>query len=125
LRDYLTGEKSVQAFLNVLFGLSDLYIVYSERELNKGFADLVLEPFLAQYPAIKYSYLIETKYIKPSESPKQKISQKQIQQLSREAQTQLNHYSSDEKFMKSMGRTTLKKLVLVFRGSKLVYHDEV
>jgi len=59
LRDLINREKAVQAFLNVYLGLSPLYIIHSEKELNKGFADLVLEPFLARFPAIKYSFLIQ------------------------------------------------------------------
>jgi hypothetical protein len=125
LRDLMTGEKSIQAFLNILFGLSDLYIVYSERELNKGFADLVLEPFLTQYPTLKYSYLIEIKYINPLKSKKQQVPQKQIRELTREARSQLDRYCLDEKFKKSIGHTTLKKLVLIFCGSTLVYYNEV
>ncbi|MCX6582470.1 MAG: AAA family ATPase, partial [Candidatus Aminicenantes bacterium] len=62
IRDLITGEKAIQAFLNVYLGLSALYLVYSEKELKKGYADLVLEPFLAQYPGLKYAYLIELKY---------------------------------------------------------------
>jgi hypothetical protein len=36
LRDLITGEKSIQAFLNVYLGLSNLYIIHAEKELNKG-----------------------------------------------------------------------------------------
>ncbi|MCU0288390.1 MAG: AAA family ATPase, partial [Acidobacteria bacterium] len=39
LRDLITGEKSVQAFLNVYLGLSNLFIIHTEKELNKGYAD--------------------------------------------------------------------------------------
>lgn len=63
LRDLITGEKVIQAFLNVYLGLSDLYFIHSEKEINKGFADIVMEPFLLQYPAIKYAYLVEIKYL--------------------------------------------------------------
>jgi hypothetical protein len=124
IRDLIAGEKAIQAFLNVYLGLSALYLVSSERELDKGYADLVLEPFLAQYPGIGYSYLIEIKYIKPSEFKKTKTGRKQIQLLTKEAESQLDGYSKDEKFQKAIGRTTLKKLVLIFAGTRLVYHDE-
>jgi len=123
LRDLITGEKSIQAFLNILFGLSDLYIVYSEKELNKGFADLVLEPFITQYPTIQYSYLMEIKYIHPLKSKNQQTLQKQIDELTVEAHAHLERYSLDEKFKKSIGQTTLKKLLLIFCGSKLVYYN--
>ncbi len=108
IRDLITGEKAVQAFLNVYLGLSSLYLVYSEKELKKGYADLVLEPFLAQYPGLKYSYLIEIKYIKPQGKKKEAMPGK-IKTIKEEAESQLNKYSRDEKFQKAIGQTTLKK----------------
>ena len=122
IRDLITGEKAIQAFLNVYLGLSSLYLVYSEKELEKGYADLVLEPFLAQYPGLKYSYLIELKYIKPSKN--KELTHDQIEKKRKEAESQLNQYGLDEKFQKISGKTTLKKLILIFCGNRMVYHDE-
>ncbi|HLP48794.1 MAG TPA: hypothetical protein VK469_22830 [Candidatus Kapabacteria bacterium] len=48
-----------------------------------------------------------------------------IQALKEEARAQLNRYSLDEKFKKAIGRTTLKKLVLIFCGNRMVHHSEV
>jgi hypothetical protein len=124
IRDLITGEKAIQAFLNVYLGLSALYLVYSEKELEKGYADLVLEPFLAQYPQLKYSYLIEIKYIKPREKKKESTSET-IKKIKEEAESQLHTYCRDEKFQKVIGTTTLKKLVLIFSGHRLVYKGEV
>jgi len=124
LRDLITGEKALQAFLNVYLGLSALYLVYSERELEKGYADLVLEPFLAQYPLVKYSYLFEIKYIKP-QVKKQELTTEKIQKIKEEAASQLNRYGKDEKFRKALGHTTLKKSVLIFCGVELVIYDEI
>ena len=124
LRDLITGEKAIQAFLNVYLGLSPLYLVYSERELKKGFADLVLEPFLAQYPALKYAYLVEIKYIKP-QGKKKDLTPEEIEKIKAEAEGQLDTYSRDEKFRKSINQTTLKKLVLIFSGYRMLYHGEI
>jgi hypothetical protein len=124
IRDLITGEKGIQAFLNVYLGLSALYLVYSEKELKKGYADLVLEPFLAQYPGLKYSYLIEIKYIKPR-GKKKTLPPGEIQEVKEEAESQLDRYSRDEKFQKAIGHTTLKKLVLIFSGNRMVYHAEI
>ncbi len=123
VRDLIDREKALQVFWNVYLGLNSLYIVYSEKELNQGFSDLVIVPMLLQYPAIRYSYLIEFKFIKPSEA-EPKIPREKIQQLKEEAEKQLNRYSLDEKFQKTIGQTTLKKLVLIFCGNRMVYHDE-
>jgi hypothetical protein len=124
IRDLITGEKALQAFLNVYLGLSALYLVYSEKELGKGYADLVLEPFLAQYPQLKYSYLIEIKYIKP-QGKKKALPPEKIKKIKEEAEAQLKRYSLDEKFRKVISQTTLKKLVLIFSGNRLVYHGEI
>lgn len=121
LRDLISGEKSIQAFLHVYLGLSNLYIIHSERELNKGYADLVLEPFIAKYVGIKYSYLIEIKYIKSTDSK----DKKKVEQLKAEARNQLQQYSLDEKFRKSIEKTTLIRLILVFSGHRLIYIGEV
>jgi len=123
LRDLIDREKAVQTFLNVYLGLSPLYIIHSERELNKGFADLVLEPFLAQYPAIKYAYLVEIKYLKAL--PRQmKLDEEKIRSMREDAERQLKQYSLDEKFKNTLGLTKLIKLVLVFCGHRLVYKGE-
>jgi hypothetical protein len=124
LRDLLNSEKAHQVFWNVYAGLSTLYNVYSEKELNQGFCDLVLEPLLANRPGIKYSYLIELKYIRPADFEKEDVEER-IQALRLEAETQLEQYSLDEKFRKSIGQTTLKKLVLIFSGNRMVYHSEI
>ncbi|MDQ1352519.1 MAG: hypothetical protein QG657_2825 [Acidobacteriota bacterium] len=124
LRDLLNSEKAHQVFWNVYAGLSTLYNVYSEKEMNQGFCDLVLEPLLANRPGMKYSYLIELKYIRPSDFEKEDATER-IQALRLEAESQLNRYSLDEKFRKSIGQTTLKKLVLIFSGNRMVHHSEI
>ncbi len=124
LRDLITGEKSIQAFLNVYLGLSNLFIIHTEKELNKGYADIVMEPFTAVYESLKYSYVLEIKYIKPEGKRKKnpaKPAPGVIEKLKTEAEAQLQNYSIDEKFKKSIEKTQVIKLVLIFYGSDLVY----
>jgi len=121
LRDLITGEKSIQAFLNVYLGLSNLYIIHAEKELNKGFADIAMEAFLARYEGIKYSYLLEIKYLKADEKP----PPSKIQKLKAAARKQLKTYSIDKKFKKNLEKTILIKLVLIFSGHELVYRGQV
>ncbi|NIM11427.1 MAG: AAA family ATPase, partial [Candidatus Aminicenantes bacterium] len=121
LRDLVTGEKSIQAFLNVYLGLSDLYIIHSEKELNKGYADLVMEAFLARYAGINYSYILEIKYLKSGS----KRGDPGIQELIQTAEEQLKTYSIDEKYRKTIEKTNLIKLVLIFSGHKLVHIGEL
>jgi Predicted AAA-ATPase/PD-(D/E)XK nuclease superfamily len=121
LRDLITGEKAVQTFLNVYLGLSDLFIVHSEKEMNKGFADLLMEPYNAKYPEIKHSFLLELKYLKAGMKP----GDAKVQQLVTEAEEQVKDYALDEKFSKTIGKTELIKLVLIFSGHEAVYIGEV
>jgi len=122
IRDLMTHEKAMQVFWNVYLGLSQYYIVYTEKEMNQGFADLVMEPLLVQHPAIKYSYLLEIKYITPSK--KKETIKDQVKNKREEAEAQLKQYGNDEKFRKTIGQTTLKKLVLIFCGNRLEYYNE-
>jgi len=121
LRDLIAGEKSIQAFLNVYLGLSSRYIVHTEKELNKGYADIVMEPFAARYEGSKYSYILEIKYIKAGVKP----GDPKIRRLKSEAEEQLRVYSIDEKFGKVIEKTTLVKLVLIFSGHEAVYIGDV
>ena len=119
LRDLITGEKSIQAFLNVYLGLSQLYIIHPEKELNKGFADIVMEPFTARYREMKYAYILELKYLK------KKDTDKKLNSTITMAKEQLKRYSLDKKLEKPFENTTLIKLVLIFSGTELEYIDEV
>lgn len=121
LRDLITGEKFIQGFMHAYLGWSDFYVVHSEKEMNKGYVDLVMEPFLARYEGIAFSYLIEIKYMKSTDGK----YQEKVEQLKTEAEEQLKQYGMDEKFRKNIERTTLIKLVLLFAGHELVYLDEV
>lgn len=119
LRDFITGEKTIHAFLNVYLGLSSLYIIHREREYNKGFADLVLEPFTARYEGIKYAFMLEIKYIKESERRKHGFEEI-IERQKQVAEQQLAKYSADAQLAKALAKTTLIKLALVFCGSELL-----
>jgi hypothetical protein len=123
LRDLIAGERSIQAFLNVYLGLSSLYIIHPEKEMNKGYSDIVMEPFLARYEEIKYSYVLEIKYVKPEKGKKPGAAK--VRQLKAAAGEQLQRYSIDEKFRKNIERTKLIKLVLIFSGHELIDIEEV
>ena len=88
IRDYLDGEKVVQAFLAAHFSLVGHFLIHSERELNKGYADLHLEPFLARYPDVRYGYVIEVKYLKRGDGADKAAVEARL----REARTQLEGY---------------------------------
>jgi len=136
LWDLITGEKSIQAFLNVYLGLSNLYIIHAEKELSKGFADLLMEPFIARYEGMKYSYLLEIKYIKRAEGRKLltkgsnrkmigKKFEQDIKRMATAAEQQLKKYALDKKLNKILNQTKLIKLILIFSGHEIIYIDEL
>ncbi len=128
LRDLVTGEKSIQAFLNVYLGLSNLYIIHAEKEMNKGYADIVMEPFVARYPDIRYGYILEIKYLKAGIKPGVPNAlnapiapdDPKVQKLKEEAEKQLAKYGSDKKFAGAMEKVKLIKIVLIFSGHELI-----
>ena len=100
--------------------ITPYYIVKSEYELNKGFADLFIKPF--NNPYVKYLGLVEFKYINKT----QKADKQKIAELVQEATEQLNQYENDELVTKyTKDGISLKKVVLVFYGYELVYCEEV
>lgn len=121
LRDYIGGEKSIQAFLNVYLGLSDLYLVYPEKELNKGYADIILEPHLERFPGIEYAYLIELKYINAGKVGDGDFLQKKI----KEAEDQVRRYCKEGRLLKTLGKRKLIGLVGVFSSHEALYTGAV
>jgi len=73
---------------------------------------------------LKYSYLLEIKYIK-SGTRKKDVTPGKIKTIKAEAGAQLDRHSRDEKFQKAIGQTTLEKVLLIFSGTRLVYHGEI
>ena len=120
IRDYLDGEKVVQTFFAAYFGLTDHFVLHSERELSKGYADLYLEPFAARYPGIGYGYVIELKYLKRGE----KRDESRATEAGREAMDQLREYLADAALRRDPSVRHIG-LALVFRGWELVFREAV
>ena len=120
IRDYIDGEKVVQTFFAAYFALTDHFVLHSERELNKGYADLYLEPFAARYPGIGYGYVIEFKYLKRDE----KLDESLATEAGREAMDQLREYLADAGLRRDPSVRHIG-LAVVFRGWELVFCEAV
>ena len=121
IRDYLDGEKVVQAFLAAYFSIVGHFLIHSERELGKGYADLHLEPFLARYPDMRYGYVIEIKYLKRGEEANAAAVASRLQ----EARTQLRGYLADARLRRQSPAVRHVGLAVVFRGWELAACDAV
>ena len=120
IRDYIDGERVVHAFFAAYLGLTDHYVLHSERELNKGCADLHLEPFMPRHPGIGYGYLIEFKYLKRGEKP----DDARAAAAGRQALDQLQGYLADERLRRHPSVRHIG-LALVFHGWELVWSEAV
>ena len=120
IRDYIDGEKVVQTFFAAYLGLTDHFVLHAEQELNKGYADLYLEPFTSRHPEIGYGYVIEFKYVKRGV----KLDESRTMDARREATDQLRGYLRDERLLRNP-RVRHMGLALVFHGWELVACEAV
>ena len=121
IRDYIDGEKVLQAFLAAHFSVVGHFLIHTERELNKGYADLHLEPFVAQYPDIGYGYVIEVKYLKRSEA----VDAAVVEETMRGARAQLAGYLADEGLRRRAPSVRHVGLAVVFHGWELAACEAV
>ncbi len=120
IRDYLNGEKVIQGFLLAYLNVTQFFLLWSEKEMGGGFADLYLEPFLSRYPDMQYGYLIELKYI-----PSKGFTDDKLQGVISTAQAQLEKYVSDARIQDVTSKVPIKKLLLVYKGWELIYQEEL
>ena len=117
IRDYLDGEKIIQGFLAAYLGVSRHFLLRTEPELGKGFADIALEPLAAQYPDLRHGFLIELKYIKRSED----AGEDKVQAVVEQAREQLRRYLADQRLGRAYPSAQFTGLVVVFNGWEMVF----
>ncbi len=116
IRDYIHTEQTVKSMYLAYLSLTPYYVIKSEEELNKGFADILLKPF---NPYVKYIGLVEFKFIKREKKRPTKIK---IDKLVQDAKEQLDTYQKDdlvEEYLKDGSK--LQKVIMVFWGWEMVY----
>ena len=119
IRDYIDGERVVQTFLAAHFALTDHYVMHSEWELNKGYADLYLEPRPDRFPGMAYGYVLEIKYLRRGEG----AGDEQVAKVGKEAMGQLSRYLADAGIQSHPVRHV--GIAMVFRGWELVFCEAV
>ena len=121
IRDYMDGEKVVHGFVAAHLSLSQYFLLHSEYELNKGYADLYLEPFVAQYSDMQFGYVLELKYLKRRESLDASVVADKVQ----EAVLQLRGYLADPSLPRRYPSVQHIGLAVVFHGWELVAYQAV
>ncbi len=100
--------------------LFDQFVLHSEYELNKGYADLYLEPFLAQYPDVGFGYVLELKYVKRSAS----LTESRLAATVQAAVAQVRGYLADAAVRRADAVRHIG-LVVVFHGWEMVAYQAV
>ncbi len=136
VRDYIAKEKILQGYFMAYMGVHDVFIMKSEMELNKGYADLTFIPFYQQYQDIKYACICEFKYfgrIKDFDNLDKDKQETELAKLRnpliKKAEKQLAKYVNDDDAQKMMhtgkyGDVILKKHIVIFHGWELIYNEE-
>ncbi len=114
VRDFVMRELGIKMFLLAYLNLSNSFVVRSEPEMNRGFADIVMTPLV---PEVKFSYIIELKYIKSAELTDNKDTI--IAQAIERAQKQL------ERYRQSLSGTKVKLIVIIASSKGVEFIDEV
>ncbi len=121
IRDYMDGEKVVHGFVAAHLSLSQYFLLHSEYELNKGYADLYLEPFVAQYSDMQFGYVLELKYLKRSAALNESVVADKVQ----EAVKQLRSYLADPSLPRRYPSVRHIGLAVVFHGWEMVAYEAV
>ena len=121
IRDYMDGEKVIHGFVAAHLSMVDQFLLHSEYELNKGYADLYLEPFLAQYPDVRFGYVLELKYLKRRES----LDASLVAEKVAEAVVQLRGYLADPSMRRRHPSVRHIGLAVVFHGWEMVAYEAV
>ncbi len=120
VRDYVQGERLLQGFLAAYLGASSCFVFHTERELGKGYADMVVAPLTARYPTLRHGYVIELKYLKRGRD-----GDALARSTLGAAKEQLRGYLAEERLARQHPSIRFTGLALVFRGWELVAAEAV
>ena len=120
VRDYVQGERLLQGFIAAYLGAASCFVFHTEHELDKGYADMVLAPLTARYPALRHGYVIELKYLKRTDEDAARA-----QSALDAAKDQLRGYLADESLAQHHPSISFTGIALVFRGWELVGAEAV
>ena len=111
------NEKVIQVAVQMAFLPTTKFSATAELEaLGKGIADLFIEETCNQDPN-RQCWLLEFKYASKTQTTAAKINQ-----LKEQAKDQLNCYSQSDTFSRL---ARLKKIVVIFSGTKLICIEEL
>jgi hypothetical protein len=126
VRDFISGEKTIQAFHLIYLNLVSHFTIHSEAEMGKGFSDLWLTPNFIVHPEMEHCYLVEFKYVtRELESQIKNPESALTKRIQKEATEQLKRYATDIRVINGKGNTTLHLICVIYCGWEMVGCEEV
>jgi hypothetical protein len=116
LRDFAFREQVVKAYLLAWLGMTPLYFVLSEPELNHGYADIFLQKNHFTTARTSHEYLIEVKFLSAQDQKRPDA----IKHFRQEAIAQLERYAASQTIS-----CQLHKLVVLAGAKELLLLEEV
>jgi len=112
-RDFIYREEGIKGFLLAYLNLSTAHRIHSECEMNKGYADIYIEPNILIFPEMcPTHFLIELKYL-----TKASLKENSIDNHFAAARSQLEQYGKDQKVpadaVKIVALSTNEELLLL------------
>jgi hypothetical protein len=117
-RDFRYGEQGIKMFILAYLNLTTLFKISSEAELNDGYSDIFMQADFMVSKEIKYSYIIELKYLKANNINTKPKKENNTKKAVEEAKEQLQKYSKYE-------NTETKKIILVVSAKEALYLNEI
>ena len=127
-RDKQKGEAFVHGFTLSQTCMTKIYLPVSELDAGVrdragngtgGYADIYLQPMLGIYPDIAHSYVLELKYL-PA-----KATDAEVAAAREKAIGQITRYAESVGVERTIGHTSLHRLVLVWRGMDIAVAEEL
>jgi hypothetical protein len=116
LRDFVFREQVVKAFLLAWLGMTPLYFVQSEPEMNHGYADIFLQKNYFTTHRTSHEYLIEVKFM----SAEEQASPNARERYRAAAIAQLERYAASQKIT-----CQVHKLIVLAGAKELLLLEEI
>jgi len=112
-RDFIYREQGIKGFLLAYLNMSKAYTVHSETEMNKGYADIYIQPNVLIYPEMcPTHFIVELKYLTKAE-----LKESSVEAHFSQAKSQLEQYGKDQKVpaeaVKIIALSTNEELLLL------------
>jgi hypothetical protein len=105
-------EKYIKLVILSYLNLTNIYQFISEREVGKGYTDILLKKGIGT-PQVRYEWLLELKYLKQED-------RKQLDSVRKKASEQIQRYMKSREMV---GRPNLKVVALTFVGKDEIVVD--